>query len=200
MTSDAAAHVLFPNDRPATTRQPLAPSIAPAVTTPDTGKVVSPRSPADTAKSDAAGVFPTEVRPDERDSAVVRLDTLADAVRLGGDADRADALVEAGSILAAEAQSHGMPSADLQEIIGYVHDASSTVSEMTSDQLADGMAKGLRELAEVPAADLDLARGLIRQMSEKMPSLPYQLEATGLGNRPDFIRAVIREAKRRGVR
>lgn len=68
---------------------------------------------------------------------------------------------------------------------------------MTANQLADGMAKGMKELADVPAADLDLARELIGQMSEKMPSLPYQLEATGLGNRPDFIRAVIREAKRR---
>lgn len=196
------AHILFPSDVPATQQPPIGGSV-PAVKVQDASKAggpASPAGPADAAKADAAKLFATEVTPAERDSAVERLDTLADAVRLGGDADRADALIETGSILAAEAQAHGMPSSELQEIIGYVHDASSTLSPMTADQLADGMAKAMKELAEVPAADLDLARGLIRQMSEKMPSLLYQLEATGLGNRPDFIRAVIREAKRRGLR
>jgi hypothetical protein len=195
------AYILFPNDAPRSQQPPVV-SIAPTVATPEAGKAVSPAppaGPADAAKPDAAKLFPTE-SPAERDSAVERLDTLAEAVRLGGDADRADALIETGSILVAEAQAHGTPSSELQEIIGHVHGASSTLSPMTADQLADGMAKGMKELAEVPAADLDLARGLIRRMSEKMPSLPYQLEATGLGNRPDFIRAVIREAKRRGPR
>ncbi|MFB6448384.1 hypothetical protein [Bradyrhizobium tunisiense] len=204
MSSDAA-HVLFPSDAPK----------APAVAAPSAAGA-SPQADA------AALLFPTEVKaavpvlppatvevaksevakpdiqaaPAERDS-IERLDVLAEAVRLGGDADRAAALTETGNVLLTEALAHGMPSADLQEIVGHVHEASSTLSPMTAEQNAEGMVKGMADLADVPAADLDLARGLIQQMSEKMPALPYQLEATGLGNRPEFIRAVIREAKRR---
>ncbi|MCK1492201.1 hypothetical protein IVB14_17675 [Bradyrhizobium sp. 180] len=164
-------------------------------------KTVEPSSsaaPAENAKAnDAAKLFASEVNSSALDGAVARLETLADAVRLGGDADRAAALTEASVILAADADTHGMPSDDLREIMEHAHAASATMSPMTPEQLADGQAKGMKELTDVPAADLDLARGLIRKLSEKMPTLPYQLEATGLGNRPDFIRAVIREAKRR---
>jgi hypothetical protein len=204
MMSDEAAHILFKNDIPKSQQPPVAGGSVPTVTVPEAGKAAEPTlpagpaGPADAAKPDAAKLFLTEASAAERGSAVERLDTLAEAVRLGGDAERAEALIEAGSMLAAEAQAHGMPSSELQEMVGHLHEASSTLSPMTADQLADGMAKGMAELADVPATDLDLARGLIRRMSEKMPSLPYQLEATGLGNRPDFIRAVIREARRRG--
>lgn len=201
-----AAHILFPNDAPKS-QQPAtggdsAPILRnPVVTVIEPGKTVEPTAPAgpaeDAKREDGADLFPSEVITSDLDSAVERFETLANAVRLGGDADRAAALTEASVILAADADMHGMPSDDLREIMEHAHAASATMSPMTPEQLADGQAKGMNELADVPAADLDLARGLIRKLSEKMPTLPYQLEATGLGNRPDFIRAVIREAKRR---
>jgi len=93
-----------------------------------------------------------------------------------------------------------MPSDDLQAIIEHAHAASATLTPMTSEQLADGRAKAMQELADVPAEDIAAAQSLIGALSQKMPSLVYQLEATGLGNKPDFVRAVIREAKRRGYR
>lgn len=204
-----AAHILFPDDAPKA-RQPVvsgdsSPTIRnPVLTVVEPVKAVEPTPLAgkvDNAKDgDAAKLFTSEVSPSDLDGAVERLETLADAVRLGGDADRAAALTEASVILAADAEAHGMASDDLREIMEHAHAASATMSPMTPEQLAEGHAKGMKELADVPAADLDLARGLIRKLSEKMPTLPYQLEATGLGNRPDFIRAVIREAKRRGNR
>lgn len=199
-----AAHILFPSDAPKASSAPAAGDSAPVlrnpvvtVIEPGKAKAVEPTPPAGQAGPDAAKLFSTESAPGEYDGATERLDALAEAVRVGGDADRAAALVEAGNVLSTEAKAHGMPSADFGEIMGHIHEASATLSPMTAEQLADGMAKGMADLADVPAADIDLARGLIREMSEKMPSLTYQLEATGLGNRPEFIRAVIREAKRR---
>lgn len=204
-----AAHILFPSDAPKPQQSATASDSAPILRNPvvtviEPGKTVEPTplaGPSDHAKhDDAAKLFASEVGPSDLDGAVERLETLADAVRLGGDADRAAALTEASVILAADAEAHAMPSDDLREIMEHAHAASATMSPMTPEQLADGHAKGMKELADVPAADLDLARGLIMKLSEKMPTLPYQLEATGLGNRPDFIRAVIREAKRRSGR
>ena len=201
------AYVLFPNDSPKS-QQPAAGGSAPVLSAPvvtvtQPGKAIEPTPPAglaDPTKRDDASALFNEASPSEWGDAMERLDALADAVRLGGEADRAAALTEASVILAAEAEAHGMPSGDLQVIIEHAHAASATMSPMTPEQLADGHAKGMKELADVPAADLDLARGLIRTLAEKMPTLPYQLEATGLGNNPEFIRSVIREAKRRGFR
>ena len=70
---------------------------------------------------------------------------------------------------------------------------------MTEDQIQEGKAQGMRELTEagITEGDLNLARGLIREMSKKIPDLHYQLSATGLGNNPRFIRTVIKEARRR---
>lgn len=200
------AHVLFPSDAPnaPAVAAPSAAAGAPpradaaSLLFPSEGKAANPVPPTGTVEGAKPEVAKTnsEAVQSNRES-LERLDTLAEAVRLSGDADRAAALTETGSVLLAEAQEHGMPTADLQEVIGLVHEASSTLSPMTAEQNAEGMANAMADLADVPAADLDLARGLIRQMAEKMPMLPYQLEATGLGNRPDFIRAVIREARRR---
>lgn len=207
--SDDPAHVLFPSDAPkgpaaaassATAGAPFQ-SDAAALLFPTEGKVTNPAPPAgpvEGAKPDAAKPS-ADAAPPER-SSIERLDALAEAIRLGGDTDRAAALTETGNVLLSEAQAHSMPSAELQEVIGLVHEASSTLSPMTAEQNAAGMTNAMADLADVPAADLDLARGLIRRMAEKMPMLPYQLEATGLGNRPDFIRAVIREARRRSAK
>lgn len=188
--SDATspAHVLFPAD-------------APAAATPTAGPTAAEAQPArQDTPTDTSKLFPSEVVHEDRDGALERLDTLADAVRLDGDAERADALTEASDMLLAEARAHGMPTADLREIVDQVHAASATVAPMTEAQLADLNAKTMREIEDIPAADLNLARGLITAMSAKMPDLIYQLEATGLGSDPKFIRAVVREAKRRAGR
>lgn len=199
MTSDA--HILFPNDVPATPQPPVAGGVPATVKVSDVGKAVSPAATAghaDAAEPDAAKLFASEVSPSEHDGAVERLEVLADAVRLGGDADRASALTEASVILAADAEAAGMPSDDLRAIMEHAHEASATLTPMTPEQLADGRAKAVQELADVPPEDIAAAQALIEALSKKMPSLPYQLEATGLGNRPDFIRSVIKEARRRG--
>jgi hypothetical protein len=198
------AHLLFPADAPKSQQPPVAGGSAPAAAVPDARKAVEPvpaAGPADAAKpGDAAKLFGAEVSPAEWDSAVERLDTLADAVRLSGGTDRAAALTEASIILAADAEASGMASDDLREIIEHAHAASATLTPMTAEQLADGRAKAMQELADVPAEDIAAAQGLIATLTKQMPSLPYQLEASGLGNNPAFIRAIIKESRRRGYR
>ena len=88
-----AAHVLFPNDVPAGQQPPPA-SVA-AVKVPAGGNAAPHAGEAVAAKDDAAKLFASEVSPSEHDGAVERLEVLADAVRLGGDADRVAALTEA---------------------------------------------------------------------------------------------------------
>lgn len=198
------AHILFKNDVPAGQQPPSAGGSAPAASVPATGSggnAAPTAGPADAAKPDAAKVlFGAEPSPAEYDGAVERLEALADAVRLSGGTDRAAALTEASVILAADAEAAGMPSDDLREIMEHAHAASATLTPMTAEQLADGRAKAMEQLADVPPEDIAAAQSLIGALSQKMPSLPYQLEATGLGNKPEFVRAVIREAKRRGYR
>ncbi len=104
---------------------------------------------------------------------MARPDTLACAVRLGGEADHPVALTEAGAILSADADAHHMPSGDVEAIMEQALKASATFP-VTLEQFADGQAKAMRELADVPAADLDLARVLIWKLSEKRPMLPCQ--------------------------
>lgn len=210
------AHLLFPSDAPASvTPAPSAseirsPTITPLWKTTDHAAADPARAPAgnDTAAKStddiAAKLFDTERQTDSADAelygSIEKLDDLADAVRMSGDDGRATALREAGTFLVEEAREYGMPSDDLRGIVDLVHEASATVSAMTPERLAEGQARAERELASsgVSDADIDLARGLIRKMSEKIPNLTYQLEATGLGNDARFIRAVIKEAKRRG--
>lgn len=200
MTVDPYA--LFPNDRPSSaetadlgiTRQPPAQ---------DQAKTVKPDQPAGPDDA-AAALFGSEVKSDpvtaDHADALEPLDRLAETARLSGDWERGDQLSEASDVLMSEALEHGMPAADFRDLIGQVHEASGTMSELTAEQLTDGKAKAMRELADVPVADLDLARGLIKQMTGKIPNLVYQLEATGLGNNPKFVRAVVLEAKRRAGR
>ncbi len=186
---DAAASSMFPSER---SREP-APTVA--------GQS-APRT-ADEADDAAATLFKSEISPIDEGGAleaVELLDTLAETVRMSGDVERADALADATDVLMMEAASHGMPSADLREIVQAVHGAAATVAPLTPEQLADGQAKALAELSDVPAGDLNLARGLIRQMERKMPGLSHQLEISGLGNDVKFIKAVVREATRRAGR
>jgi ketosteroid isomerase-like protein len=189
MPMSVDAHLLFPSDAPKGAQQ--APAAGGSVPTAAV-KAVEP--------GDAAKLFTSEVSPAEHDGVVERLEVLADAVRLGGDADRAAALTEASVILAADAEAAGMPSDDLRAIMEHAHEASATLTPLTPEQLADGRAKAMQELADVPPEDIAAAQGLIATLSQKMPSLVYQLEATGLGNSPEFIRAVIKESRRRGYR
>lgn len=190
------AHIMFPSDRPADQTQAAA---APQARQADPASALAAAQP-QAGEEAAARLFASEVRLIERDSALESLDTLAEAVRRDGDTERAVALTEAGDLLAAEAQAHEMPSADLAEIVSMVHGASATVAPMTEAQLADLNAKAERELADLPASDLAAGRALIQQMSQKMPTLIYQLEASGLGSDPKFVRAVCREAARRRAR
>ncbi len=194
------AHILFPGDAPKT-----APAEAPQPSTSaqvaqveaKTGKTDQPAGPDDAA----AALFGSEVKSDpvtaDHADALEPLDKLAESARLSGEWERGDQLSEASDVLMSEALEHGMPAADFRDLIGQVHEASATVSAMTAEQLADGKAKAMEELADIPASDLDLARGLIRDMSRKIPNLIGQLEVTGLGNNPKFVRAVVKEAVRR---
>lgn len=203
-----AAYILFGADKPKSaetsdlgmTRQP---PVQPAQ---DHAKAVKPDQPAGHVDPDEAArrLFDTEAEADpaqaEYSEALQPLDKLSESARLAGEDERAAQLTEANEVLMSEALEHGMPAADFRDLIGQVHEASGTMSELTADQLSDGKAKAMRELADVTAADLDLARGLINQMSGKIPNLVYQLEATGLGNNPKFVRAVVKEARRRAGR
>lgn len=200
-----AAHTLFPNDIPkgAVAATDTAKPARQAQPAQDQAKTVKPDQPAGPDDA-AAKLFSSEVKSDpvtaEHADVLEPFDRLAESVRLSGDWGRGDQLSEAGDILMSEALEHGMPAPDFRDLIGQVHESFATVSEMTAEQLADGKAEGMQELSDVPASDLDLARGLIKQMSGKIPNLIYQLEATGLGNSPKFVRAVVREAKRRSGR
>lgn len=190
------AHLLFPSDAP---KEP--PQWFVAQDNARQRPQAAQRQPEERdEKADAAKLFPSEKAPDEDHSAVGRLGDLAEAVRLAGDTERADQLIEASDTIMLDALEHGTPSAELHEIVGMVHEASSTLAPLSLEQLTDLNAKAERELADVPAEDLELGRKLIQQMSTKMDGLIYQLEATGLGSRPDFVRAVCREAKRRASR
>lgn len=190
------SHILFPSDAPkqAPDWYQVAqnkPTAAPAPASP----AADPQEEPDPSK-----LFPSEVASDDRDEAIEQLDVLANAVRMDGDEERAAALTEAGDVLLAEARAHGMPTADLREIVDQVHAAAGTVAPLSAEQIADLNAKAMREIEDIPAADLDLGRRLIAQMSKKMPGLTYQLDASGLGSDPTFIRSVVREAKRRAGR
>lgn len=209
------AHILFASDAPPATRQAQVAAAQPAGQVrqsdeaarslfPKEGAASSAGQPAGkSSDGDAETLFPGE-RPEARDDGAIDtvepLDRLAEAVRLSGDVERADALAQATDVLLADAADHGTPADDLREIVEAVHGAAGTLTPMTPEQLANGQAKAMRELSDIPTADLDLARGLIRQMERKMPGLAHQLEISGLGNDVKFIRAVCREAVRRSGR
>jgi len=191
------AHLLFPSDAPTVPAdvppaRPAAPAApAQAATQPPAGDDTNP----------AEQIFKTELPSDGADlgEAVGRLDDLASSLRVS-EPERAAALTDATDELVNYAIDHDMPAGDLREIVEAVHVAADTLSPMTPEQLADGHAKAMRELSDVPAADLDLARGLIREIEKKIPGTMSQLEYSGLGNRPEFIRAVVKEARRRAGR
>ena len=194
MDDTSPAHVLFPSDAPT---QPPAEQGQPSAAPPRPDAHSAPQA-VQAQGEDAGKLFPSEAPPQERDTALEPLDRLADTVRFD-DAGRAEALNAAGDALFLDAVEWGTPTETLREITGQLHEASATLSPMSAEQIADLNAKAYRELSDVPAADLDLARGLVTSMAMKIPGLGNQLEASGLGSDPKFVRLIVAEAKRRAA-
>lgn len=195
------AHLMFPSDAPAAAVQAPAQDAQPRPSAPAAPAQAATQPPADADANAAERLFDSELPSNGADlgEAVGRLDDLASAIRIS-EPERAAALTDATDELVSYAIDHDMPAGDLREIVEAVHVAADTLSPMTPEQLADGQAKAMRELSDVPAADLDLARGLIREIEKKIPGTMRQLEISGLGNRPAFIRAVVKESRRRAGR
>lgn len=128
-----------------------------------------------------------------------RLDDLARSVHLSGDTERAAQLDVVQGVMLSDGIAWGTPPNTIREITDALHGASATLTPMSDEQLADGYAKGMRELADMPIEDIDLARDLIRKMEGRIPNLASQLEASGLGSDPKFVRLIVAEAKRRAA-
>lgn len=190
------AYILFGADRPASANQPTAVPQAPAQQAAQGQPDAQPHAGEDAA----AKLFDTEAKAgDDADysGAFDKLDDLASSLKLTGETERSSELAAATDAMFEQAIAWGTPPDTVREISGYLHEAAGAIAPMSAEQLASGKANAERELADVPASDIALAQGIIREMSAKIPSLPDQLIASGLGNDVRFIKSLIREGKRR---
>lgn len=221
------AHILFPNDAPASSQTPEWFKVQHAAAE----QRLMGRHRQDDGARAAATLFPSDAadRLRDRQPAVHNPDADAaeklfkeDAPRFDakpveefvsgfaqtaiadGDIERAHELQAAGEALAADFQAAGASSDDLREALDIVreHQGNTVAGPVSAEKLEAAYASGMAVLAEegVTSADLNAARAFIRDLELIAPGTIQSLEASGAGNDPRLIRKAVAEAKRRGYR
>jgi hypothetical protein len=212
MTIDAS--ILFPNDKPAGSREP--PEYFKAERAAAESRLMGSQKrddaaegvrPADGKEGDgdpAKTLFPDDAaHKDVNYERVVggELDQAAlDAIK-DGDADRADAIKHARDALATDFQSAGSDPADVEEALTIVRQSAglelptpAAREQQMSDAMAELTASGVTD------ADLNATRAFVRDLEIVAPETIASLERYGAGNNPRLVRKAIAEAKRRGYR
>ncbi len=210
-----AAHILFPNDAPASVRPVVNPTTSLAARDTAAAYTSAARNaPGDLAEppaglsgdATAARLFPTE---DANETAGERLTAdfaeMALHAHAGGDTARAADLREAGAALREDIRESGGLVSDLAEALGYVRDGMGRLEPLTPAEAERASELALAEIgtgyadAGALEADLTSARRLVAHMERRAPGTIASLERSGAGNDPRVIRAAIKEAKRRGL-
>jgi len=219
------AHVLFPNDAPASSEPPEYFKVQHDAAT---ARLIGAHKPA--ADDAAARMFPSDAPKGEQasKSAASDADTaeklfpddanqfdekpiagffngFAVSAAGDGDSERAQALNAAGEALIADARKAGTNSAELSAALDVVRERQGdTLSPITDEKLEADFASGMEavrsEFGVTYESDLNVARAFIRDLDKIAPGTIDSLERTGAGSDIRIIRAAVREARRRGYR
>ncbi|RVD30178.1 hypothetical protein [Mesorhizobium sp. M4B.F.Ca.ET.017.02.2.1] len=127
----------------------------------------------------------------------VTLDAMKD-----GDVERASALKAATAALSEDFRAAGTSPDEISQAFQIVRESADSLSPPTREQIEEGFAASMAELAAsgVTEADLGIARQFIKDLEIVSPGVVASLERHGAGNDPRLVRAAIKEAKRRGYR